>query len=333
MKGMPAFERVVDALAQLQDVELQRDVLLSQYTRFAIGGPAKLLIDVRSESALFPALALIRASGVPHAVIGQGTNLVVADAGFPGIVLRYTASEILVEGRRIKVQAGALLQQLVDTSIEHGLEGLHTMTGIPGWVGAAIYGNAGAYGHSISEFVVSVRFSDGAALQEMDNAACEFAYRESIFKRRKEWVVVSALLELPCGDRDALRRQAAEILATRNAKYPPSMKCAGSIFKNLLLASLPAEVQAQVPAGVIREGKVPAAWFLEQVGAKGMRCGAIAVASYHANLIYNTNGGQAAELRSLIHELKHRVRERFGLTLEEEVQYLGFGEADSCGSC
>jgi UDP-N-acetylmuramate dehydrogenase len=109
----------------------------------------------------------------------------------------------------------------------------------------------------------------------------------------------------------------------RNEKFPVTMKCAGSIFKNLLLKELPPAVAAQVPVSAVREGKVPAAWFLEQVGAKGMQRGDIHVATYHANLIYNAGAGTAAELCALIQELKARVRERFGMELEEEVQYVG----------
>jgi UDP-N-acetylmuramate dehydrogenase len=106
------------------------------------------------------------------------------------------------------------------------------------------------------------------------------------------------------------------------------MKCAGSIFKNLILSELPAQAGAAVPAAVVREGKVPAAWFLEQVGAKGMRRGLIQVASYHANLVYNEGGGTAAELCALIGDLKQRVQKRFGIELEEEVQYVGTGPAE-----
>jgi UDP-N-acetylmuramate dehydrogenase len=190
-------------------------------------------------------------------------------------------------------------------------------------VGAAIYGNAGAYGHSISERVFKVRFFDGAALRIFDHEECQFQYRESIFKERKDWMILSVELRLDPADAVALRSAADEILKVRNEKFPVTMKCAGSIFKNLLLRELPAGVAAQVPAAAVREGKVPAAWFLDQVGAKGMTRGEIHVAGYHANLIYNAGAGTAADLCALIAELKARVRERFGIDLEEEVQYVG----------
>ena len=113
------------------------------------------------------------------------------------------------------------------------------------------------------------------------------------------------------------------ILKVRNEKYPPTMRCAGSIFKNLIFAELPEAVRSEVPERVIREGKVPSAYFLELAGAKGMVLGGVRVADYHANLIYNAVGGTAQQVRELIGTLKRRVRERCGLELEEEVQYLG----------
>jgi UDP-N-acetylmuramate dehydrogenase len=298
---------------------IQENAPLARYTRFAVGGPARVLADASTEAALTEALREVRE---PYTVMGGGTNIVAADEGYPGVVLRYTNSSIEFAGDTVQVAGGAVLQDLVDASIDHGLKGLETMTGIPGWVGGAIYGNAGAYGHSIHERVTSVRYLGGDCAHEIGNAACEFAYRESVFKRRKDWIVLSALLQLEPADAGQLRATASGILKIRNEKYPPTMRCAGSIFKNLLWADLPGSVRAQVPATVVREGKVPSAYFLEQAGAKGLVRGGVRVADYHANLIYNEGGGTAEQVRELIADLKRRVRDRFGLDLEEEVQYV-----------
>ena len=197
-------------------------------------------------------------------------------------------------------------------------------TQISGWVGAAVYGNAGAYGHSLSERVESVSFFDGDTIRKLNKAECEFRYRESIFKRRKDWIIFSVDLVLDAGHKSELVEISAEIRKVRDEKFPPTMKCAGSIFKNFLLRDLPANIAAVVPATVVREGKIPAAWFLEQAGAKGTVSGGIRVADYHANLIYNTGTGTSAELCQMIEHLKQLVREKFGLKLEEEVQYVGF---------
>jgi len=320
---MPATEEAQARLAEIANLTILPGAELSQYTRFGIGGPADLYAETASVPAFIAALRAARSSGVPNMVIGGGTNLIVSDAGYRGIVLRYRGEELRASGECVTAEAGAVLQSLVDFAIEHGLKGLETLAGIPGSVGAAVYGNAGAYGHSISERVVAVRFFDGDAVRSFDQAACEFAYRESIFKKHKEWIIFSADLRLERADASELRRIADDILKVRNEKFPVTMKCAGSIFKNLLWHELPATAAAEVPPTAVREGKVPAAWFLEQVGAKGTERGQIRVAAYHANLIYNAGDGTAADLCALIQDLKDRVRRRFGLELEEEVQYVG----------
>jgi UDP-N-acetylmuramate dehydrogenase len=313
----------IDRLQAIPDLKVVENVPLAEYTRFALGGPAAALVDARTEEALIAAINTLQQSGTPWTLIGGGSNMIVSDEGFPGVVLRYTAARIEIEGSNVTAEAGAMLQALVDRTIGAGLKGIETMTGIPGWVGGAIYGNAGAYGRSIDQSVTSVRMFDGTRVCEIGNAECEFRYRESVFKRQKCWIVLSATLALGPADSAELKTAADRILEIRNEKYPPTMRCAGSIFKNLLLADLPESVRAQVPPAVIREGKVPSAYFLEQVGAKGRSAGGIRVADYHANLLFNAGGGTTGETAALIRDLKDRVRHTFGLELEEEVQYLG----------
>ena len=320
---MSTTEEAHGRLAEIPNLTVLRGAPLSRYTRFGIGGPADLYAETSSAEAFISALTAARDSGIPTVVIGDGTNLIVADEGYRGIILRFRADRMMAAGERVYAEAGAVLQDLVDFAIARGLRGLETLSGIPGSVGAAVYGNAGAYGHAIAERVVSVRFFDGDTVRVFHNEECEFQYRESIFKRHKDWMIFSTDLRLDADNAAALRNTADGILKVRNEKFPVTMKCAGSIFKNLLAKELPEAVAAQVPADVIREGKIPAAWFLEQVQAKGFHHGGIHVADYHANLIYNQGDGTASELISVIQELKGRVRNRFGLELEEEVQYVG----------
>ena len=306
-------------------VVVRENVPLAPQTRFGLGGPARLTVDAEQADAFVEAIALARSSQYPYVVLGGGSNLLVADAGYDGIVLRFCGARIKLAGPEVTVESGAELQSLVDFTIDHGRSNLHTMTRIPGWVGAAIYGNAGAYGHSIMESVHRVRFHDGHDERWFSHAECQFAYRESIFKRRKDWIILSAELRMPEADPAAMRREADEIRATRDAKYPPTMKCAGSIFKNCLFVELPADAAAQVPPKLVRDGKIPSAWFLEQVAAKGIRRGDIQVAAYHANLIYNDGpNATAADVRTIVADLKQRVFDRYGFWLEEEVQYVGF---------
>ena len=320
---MSTAEEARTRLAELPDVAVSAGVPLARYTRFGIGGEADIFAETGSAEAFVAALDIARASGLPALVIGGGTNLIVSDRGFRGIVLRYCGDHLAAAGRKLAADAGAALGDLVDFAIARGLQGLETLAGIPGSVGAAVYGNAGAYGHSISERVAGVRFYDGRQIRVAGLPECGFEYRGSEFKRNKAWVIFSVELLLDAGDSGALRQTADEILKIRNEKFPATMKCAGSIFKNLMVKDLPAEVAAGIPPTAVREGKVAAAWFLEQAGARGLVRGDIHVAPYHANLIYNAGAGTAADLSALIADLKARVRARFAIELEEEVQYVG----------
>jgi UDP-N-acetylmuramate dehydrogenase len=325
---MNLVQETFERLAAIPEIKVERDALLSRYTRFGLGGPADIYAETGDPERFIEALRVARASGLETVVIGGGTNLIVSDEGFRGVMLKLSSDRMRADGASVYVESGASLQALVDFTVDLGLKGLETMTGIPGSTGAAIYGNAGAYGHSIQERVTTVRFFDGAKIRVFDNAQCEFHYRESVFKKHKAWIVFSAMLNMEPGDATVLRAAADKILAVRNQKYPPTMKCAGSIFKNFLLAELPPDVASAVPANVVIEGKVPSAWFLEQVGAKGMNRGDIHVATYHANLIYNGGSGTSKDLTAVIAELKDRVERRWGIPLEEEVQYVGFPVAE-----
>jgi len=325
---MTGLEEAQERLLKIPLLQVTLNEPLWRHTRFGLGGAAAVFACTQDEGAFVEAVRRAQESGAAWVVIGMGTNLIVSDAGFPGIVLRYDGARIHIEGQRVRAEAGAALQALVDATIDAGLQGYETMTGIPGNVGAAIYGNAGAYGASISDRLVRVRYFDGSAVRETDRAGCGFRYRESEFKRRRlsgePWLILSAEFAFPEGNAKEMRKKADDILAIRNRKYPPDLKCAGSIFKNLLWEHLPDEAKAAVPREVIKGGKVPSAWFLERVGAKGLGRGGIRVSDEHANTLYNAGGGTAAEFCELVAELKRRVRERFGIELEEEVQYIGF---------
>ena len=198
------------------------------------------------------------------------------------------------------------------------------MTGIPGSAGAAVYGNAGAYGHSIAERISRVRFFDGSGVREFDNAQCEFHYRESVFKQHKEWIIFSAELAMERGDAASAAGDRGQDPRHPQQEISSHHEMRGQYFQKLSSRRTAARVANEIPANVIIEGKVPSAWFLEQVGAKGMRAGDIQVADYHANLIYNDGQGTARDLVGIIAELKQRVERRWGIPLEEEVQYVGF---------
>ncbi len=299
---------------------------LSGYTRFGIGGPADVLIETPDPAEF---LSELRAVEGPHLVLGGGTNLLVSDEGYRGTVLRYLGSAIRQDGETLHVQSGAELEEVVSYAASHGLAGIESLMRIPGWVSGAVYGNAGAYGQSIQEVITRVEIFDGHEVRWISNFDCGFSYRTSDFKKKRNWVILAAEFSLRPGSTNELIARAEEIRAIRDAKFPQTMKCAGSIFKNCFFAALPISAQQRVPASVVRDGKVPSAFFLEHVGAKGMTNGGIRVADYHANLIYNGSGGSARQAVELIDDLKSRVAAEFGFQLEEEVQFVGFSSRPS----
>lgn len=323
MSGKFSIDEGYAALADVAGLRISRDVPLKAFNRFDLGGPADLVAGTTEADALAEALSICQRLDMPSYFLGDGSNVIVADEGFRGVVLRYEADTVESRNGEVYAEVGAPLQALVDFSIDQGLAGIHTLERIPGSVGGAVYGNAGAYGRSMHESVASVRFLDGEQVREFDNDGCEFEYRESVFKRRKDWIVLSCSLALEGGDAAALKKEAAGIRAVRDEKFPPTMRCAGSIFKNLYFDRLPQSAQDLVPGGAVRGGKVASAFFLEKAGGKGMRQGGIEIAPYHANVIYNAGGGTATDLRKLIAELKRRVHDEFGFEVEEEVQYVG----------
>ena len=230
---MPVSPVTRSHLNAVAGAQIFKDVPLAGYTRFALGGPASLLFDTDSELAFVEALKVMSGTDDPRVVIGGGTNLVVADAGFDGVVLRYTGNRMERQGITLQADAGAVLQSVVDFSILQGLKGLETMTGIPGYLGGAVYGNAGAYGRSIHQMAERVRFAVGGEIREFDNAAVRVSV---IARASSKGIRIGLFCRPPCAltkaIRESWRRSADEIRTLRDAKYPPTMKCAGSIFKN-----------------------------------------------------------------------------------------------------
>ena len=167
----------------IDDLSVRSSILLAPYTRFGIGGPADLFAETAAPDAFVSAIQVCRRFNTPLYVLGDGSNVIISDTGFRGLVLRFTADEIRVQDCQIVADAGAPLEIAVTTSTNHGLQGLETLARIPGSVGAAIFGNAGAYGKSISDTVLSVEVFDGEKVCEMSKQDCDFVYRGSIFKQ------------------------------------------------------------------------------------------------------------------------------------------------------
>jgi UDP-N-acetylmuramate dehydrogenase len=303
---------------------LKRDISLAFYTTLRIGGPARYFFQARTEERLKEAVRWAGGKKIPWMVIGSGSNLLISDRGFPGLIIRNNVAGIKSSGQNLAVKGGAILQDLVDFANQAGLGGLEKMTGIPGTVAGAVYGNAGAYGQSISDRLVRVKVFDGRDEKSFRRNRCRFSYRESIFKEKKDLIILEAEFRLERAAPQDLQAVSQEIRLLREKKYPAGLKCPGSFFKNLRVEDLPPRTRAKVPKDKIVHGKVPAGYLLEEVGAKGKSRGGVKIASYHGNLFFNEGGGTAEDFMALAEKYRQKVNERFDVLLEPEVQLVGF---------
>ncbi len=303
-------------------IVFRKNVSLARLSTFGVGGRAEYFYEAKTTSRLIEVLREVRNKGLRYRLFAGGSNVVFPDGLVRGLVIHSSGGRITQNAPlHLLVDGGVPLARLVKRSLNFGMRGLETLAGIPGSVGGAVVGNAGAYGHSISEIVERVEIFDGEKRIWISAASCCFSYRDSIFKR-KPYVVLRALFHFQKGKPGLLERTAREIIRTRIKKYPRGLRCPGSFFKNVLVRDLSKQVLGKLDRSKIIKGKVPAGYLLEEVGAKGMRYGKLAVADYHGNLILNCGGATAREVRALARVLKGKVYRRFGIRLEEEVRYF-----------
>ena len=290
---------------------MAKSELLSKHTTIKIGGCADLFCELHSTGTLLPLLHAALNLQVPAVIIGGGSNLLVDDRGYKGLIVKFINHEPPgLEFPLLTVSAGNSLKEVLDFAADHSLSGLEFLAGIPGSVGGAVYMNAGAYGKTISEIVHSaVIINDKYDLQTVKPEFFQFSYRSSVLQVRPE-TVVSLSLKVSRGDSTAIRNEYERILSLRAGKHPkPSIPNAGSYFKNL---------PPEHPGGSRR----PAGYFLEKAGAKTMKVGDAAVYSGHANIIINTGNASAQDVLRLAQKMKEAVYKKHNIILEEEVRFL-----------
>lgn len=300
---------------------LKKNITFADLTTLQIGGPVKDFKKVSTIQQLINTVKLATQKKIKFLVIGSGSNLLVSDEGFDGLVIQNCVKGIEQKENTLTVKTGTVLQDLVDFSIAKGLSGLQKLTGIPGTVGGAIYGNAGAYGQVISDHLVEVKAFDGEKVITLSKNECQFDYRDSGFKKTK-YTLLESKFSLPGGNFQELEKESKEVLEKRLVKYPKGIKCPGSFFKNLVADKIDPQVLQNIPPELVVYGKIPAGALLEKVGAKGQRQGNIEIAPYHANLFVNLGGGKAQDFYNLARKYAQKVKEKFGITLEPEVQLI-----------
>jgi UDP-N-acetylmuramate dehydrogenase len=296
------YERIFGALGD----ELECDVTLAPYTTFGIGGKAAFFYRAIKPETLVFAVRTAQALKMRFLILGGGSNLLLSDAGFEGLVIKNESDDILVGGNNVICQSGALLEDVVDRACMQGLSGLEFAAGIPGTVGGAVRGNAGAFGRAVGDRLIkAVLLTPEGDIKEVGRDHFRFAYRESRLKETKE-VLLSVTLRLRKGDKARIKGRMADNLKKRKESLPWKDKSAGCFFKNV----------------VLNGNKVSAGLLLDQVGAKRMHHGDARVFAGHANILINAGSASSADVRRLATRLRRKIKDKFGIKLEQEVVYI-----------
>lgn len=291
-------------------VKISRNIPLSQYTTFEIGGKADFFIEVFSLQEMREAIDFAKELGKPYLIIGGGSNLLISDKGIRGVVIKNSVKGVEIKGNLLTAYSGELLQDLVELALKDSLSGLEFATGIPGTFGGAVVGNAGAYGKGIGDILLEgVILTKDGRFKKANRDYFKFEYRKSILKDTKE-VLIKATLSLKKGKYEDIKKQMDKIKEERSRKHPPrNVRCAGSFFKNVTPED---SSQKRIAAG----------YLLDLVGAKDVKVGNAEVYQKHANFIINKGGAKCEDVIKLAQILKQRVKNKFGVLLEEEVVCL-----------
>ncbi len=287
---------------------------LSDFTTFKLGGPCQYLIECTTLEALQKTITELHKKNTPFILLGGGSNVVVSDSGIDAVVIRYVSETPLIERRDndLVIAASTYLDSAALFSVEEGLAGLVFTSGIPGTVGGAVVGNAGAWGKQVGDVLKSALIIDlKGNLKEVQADYFEFSYRNSKIKATQE-IIAQVTFALTPGDQTILTLERMDILKERAQKHPnlTEQPCAGSFFRNIEPTSKAEKRQA-------------AGWFLEQAGGKELRVGGAYIFDKHANIIIKGHNCTAEDIYDLHLKMINLVQDQFGFTISREVRFLG----------
>ncbi|MHC1721590.1 MAG: UDP-N-acetylmuramate dehydrogenase [Aminipila sp.] len=279
---------------------------MSKYTSFRTGGNADLMVTVENEEEIENILRLLAEEEVPHIILGNGSNILVKDKGYRGVVVKLGEhfNSIKVKDNQIIAYAGAKISAIAKLAMESGLSGMEFASGIPGSVGGGVFMNAGAYGGEIKDIVLSVRAitKDGSKKYEIFNEDMQLGYRHSTFQENGD-IIISATFQLKPGKKSDISSEMKELMDRRNQKQPVNLPSAGSFFKR--------------PEGYF------AGQLIQDSGLKGLSVGGAQVSPLHAGFIVNNGGATATDIINLMKLIQNTVYNKFGVRLEPEVRILG----------
>jgi UDP-N-acetylmuramate dehydrogenase len=304
-------------------LKIRENVPLRDYTTFKIGGPARYFFVAKNKEEIKEAILWAKKKKLPFFILGGGSNVLFSDNGFNGLVIKLQNRQYEIRNSKVIAEAGVPLQKLVLESAKKGLSGLENLAGIPGTLGGAIWGNAGAFGREIGNLVEEVKVLDVGSskleVKRLKNKDCKFGYRESIFKRKKNLIILEATLKLKKGNKKEIEEKMKEILKLRKEKQPLEFPSAGSVFKNVPIRKIPKKIRERFK-GKIKNGFLSAGALIEAAGLKGYKIGEAKISEKHANFILNVKNAKAKDVVALMNLIKKRVKNKFKITLEEETQ-------------
>lgn len=300
---------------------IKESVSLGSRTTFGIGGRARYYVEVASESEILEAVRWAGERKARFVILAGGSNVLVPDGGLDALVIVVVSNGFSFRGNTLEAEAGCNLFALIRAASERGLGGWEKLAGIPGTLGGAVRGNAGAFGPEIKDFTERVRAlnTHTGDVREFKNAECDFSYRQSFFKKNSQWVITRALIELErveTGDSAGLIERT---IAEREKRHIQNVRAAGSYFVNPVVPRGIQEQFEKEKGAPSREGRVPAGWLIEKAGLKSARVGDAVASEQHPNYLKNDGNATAEDVRRLAELIKTTVKEKFGVTLEEEA--------------
>lgn len=291
-----------NALEQFTHAKILFDEPMRKHTGYGVGGCARYYAEVDSLFALNNLITLAKNHRTKYKIIGCGTNILVSDLGYDGIIIDLKRlSDVFFKRDEVRAMAGARLDKLIKFASEHALTGLEALSGIPASIGGAVVMNAGAFGHNISDFITTVETLDNGKIKVYDKSACKFGYRTSRFLGKRE-AIISATFLLPEGNREIINAGIKTYLELRKSIHPSGRSC-GSVFKN----------PKPYTAGEL----------IDKAGLKGYAIGGASVSDKHGNFIVTTNKAKAKDVYCLIQDVKRKVKQAFDVNLLEEVECVG----------
>ena len=305
-------------------MDMRPNVPLAPLTTFAIGGPAAWLSEAASVDDMRHAYAYAEEKSLPVVVLGGGSNVLAPDEGLRALVVRVANRGIIFDGTMMRVAAGENLIDAVRAAAGKGLGGLESLAGIPGTVGGAVRGNAGAFGTEIKDALVSATVLDARTgeVRALSNDECGFAYRTSRIKEHPGLIVLEAEFNLAPIEPMEADKRIMHTLAERTKRHIQDIKSAGSFFKNPVVSRELQELFEREKGAASKGGRVPAGWLMDRAGMRGARAGNAVASEYHTNYFLNAGNATAAQVKELAARAKREVHAKFGVLLEEEASVL-----------